>query len=468
MPVPGIIFMPHGNLQYSQLAPQRRGWVVRESYGKLFELVRDGGYTIAFEASGRTLEIMAAEDPATVALLRELVRAGQVEPVASPFTHVMLPNIDPDVGLATLKHGLDAWEQHVGARPETGWNPECGWAGFIPEIYREVGFKRLVMDADSFFLSYPEIREATGLRYDVRGHSNKNHLFKIEEYIGDKPDYLRYLTNLSVAPNGLELVFRSDCMANPMLWFLMGATEGLRKDPISEDEIRQLLARWRARVAASGSFVMPYAEDAEYIGTSAYFYVKQFNQARFFEPEPGSVRRFRWMLDEARAAGFELTTPARVARQTAARLANDRLHRIEQGVAWHGGTAKAWANTSYSRIIDPVCRSVVEGIRAVAARVGAPFDAPEGSALRTALRAVTSAYVSDSRWPPLPTSPGRFNVRECLDDLYAANDALAKAMADHGLADHTGLYSPGLMRTQIQAIDDELMAQPYFGETRQP
>lgn len=81
---------------------------------------------------------------------------------------------------------------------------------------------------------------------------------------------------------------------------------------------------------------------------------------------------------------------------------------------------------------------------------------------------MTSAYVSDSRWPPLPTSPGRFNVRECLDDLYAANDALAKAMADHGLADHTGLYSPGLMRTQIQAIDDELMAQPYFGETRQP
>ena len=76
----------------------------------------------------------------------------------------------------------------------------------------------------------------------------------------------------------------------------------------------------------------------------------------------------------------------------------------------------------------------------------------------------TSAYVSDSRWPPLPTTPGRFNVRESLNDLRAANDALARAMQDAGVADQRGLYSPRLMETQIQAIDDELMKMPFFGE----
>ena len=77
---------------------------------------------------------------------------------------------------------------------------------------------------------------------DVQGHSNKNHLFKIEEYIKDKPEFLKYLTNPSVAPNGLQMIFRSDCMANPMLWYLMGATEGCRETPVSLDEIKEIAA----------------------------------------------------------------------------------------------------------------------------------------------------------------------------------------------------------------------------------
>jgi len=319
------------------------------------------------------------------------------------------------------------------------------------------------MDADSFFLSYPEIRDATGLRYDVRGHSNKSQLFKIETFIDKQTKYLEFLTNLSVANNGLELIFRSDCMANPMLWYLMGATEGHRAEPISSGEIRELLQRWHTRVQDTGTFVMPYAEDAEYIGTSAYFYVKQFNQARFFEAEPASVLRFQELLATAVETGFELSTPADVAAADMRRLPNPGIARIENGVAWHGGTAKAWANTVYSRILDPVCRAVFDGIKAVGKAQDRDVNDLEG-ALRQALEKVTSAYVSDSRWPPDPTSPGRFNVREALDDLYAANDALRKAMHEGACADQRGLYSPELMLSQIKAIDEELMALKYFGE----
>lgn len=455
---PKIVFMPHANIQYSQLAPERRAWVVENCYRPLFELVRETGSRIAFEASGRTLEVMDETHPEVLQLLRKLVGEGLIEPVGSPFIHIMLTNVPPEVGLDTLKHGLDAWEKYVGVRPETGWNPECGWAGWLPDAYLEAGFKSLVMDADSFFLSFPEIREATGLKYDVQGHSNKNHLFKIEEYIKEKPEFLRYLTNPSVAPNGLKMIFRSDCMANPMLWYLMGATEGMRKDPVSLDEIREMFLKWQPRIAKSGSFIMPYAEDAEYIGSSAYFYVKQFNQARFFEPEPASVNRFRELLDMAKEVGYELSTPADVIRSAETVIENDLIENIENGAAWHGGTAKAWANTSYSRILDPVCRSIFDGVVALRKRLG---NTPE---LEKAMKAVTSAYVSDSRWPPLPTSPGRFNVRETLDDLYLANRMLEEAMAKGGIAEKRAIYSAPLMLTQIRLIEQILMEQKYFGE----
>ena len=49
------------------------------------------------------------------------------------------------------------------------------------------------MDADSLMLSFDEIRKATGLEFDVQGHSNKNHLFKIEEYIKENAVEEKYL-----------------------------------------------------------------------------------------------------------------------------------------------------------------------------------------------------------------------------------------------------------------------------------
>lgn len=462
MSTPKIIFMPHANIQYSQLEPAKRKWVMENSYKKLFDLVEKNSYKIAFEASGYTVEDIANQAPEIMAQLKRLIAAGQIEPVSSPYIHFMVANIPQEVCLDSLKYALDIWEKYTGVRPETGWNPECSWASYIPDLYKEAGFKSLVMDADSFMLSFDDIRKATGLTYDVQGHSNKNHLFKIEDYIGDKPDYLKYITNPSKAENGLQMIFRSDCMANPMLWYLMGATEGLREKPVQIEEIQEMLGKWKDRIAQSGSFIMPYAEDAEYIGTSAYFYVKQFNQARFFEPEPESVIRFEQLLRTAVEQGYELTTPKDVFTNNEV-LDNKYVMNIENGVAWHGGTAKAWANTEYSKIMDTVCVMILEGIKAVAKACGQTMESLKDD-LDIAMKALTSAYVSDSRWPPLPTSPGRFNVRESLDDMYKANDAIKAAMETNNIAKQKSLYSPQLMLTQIKMIDEQLMANKYFGE----
>ena len=426
-------------------------------------MIDNGDYKIACEASGITIDEIAEKAPEVMAKLKRLIAEGKIEPVASPYIHFMLANIPYEVCVDSLIHSRDVWEKHTGVRPKVGWNPECGWAGYIPDAYKEAGFESLVMDADSFLLSFDEIRKATGLEYDVAGHSNKNHLFKIEEYIKDKPEFLKYITNPSVAPNGLKMIFRSDCMANLLLWYLMGATEGLRSEPISMDEINKMLQNWQERVKNSGSFIMPYAEDAEYIGSSAYFYVKQFNQARFFEPEPKAVDRFKEILDTAAANGYEFALPSQVIAESDNIIENNYIDCIENGVAWHGGTAKAWANTDYSRIMDPVCMSILNGIKAVAEKLGENMKNLDVE-LNNAMKALASAWVSDSRWPPEPTSPGRFNVRESLDDMYKANEAIAKAMENGKIADKRGIYSPNLMHTQIKAIDDKLMNLKYFGE----
>lgn len=461
---PRIIFLPHANIQYSQLPPERRGWVIENSYERLFDLVEEGPYRIGFEASGETLRAMHDLRPAVLGKLKRLVADRRIEAVGSPHTHIMLANLPPEVGLKSLRDGLEAWERYVGVRPRVGWNPECSWASFIPEIYHAAGYEALIMDGDSWLLSFDEIRQATGLAFDVRGHSNKNKLFKIEDYIADKDHYLRYLTNASTAPNGLKLIFRSDFMGNPMLWYLMGATEGCRQSPVRIGEIDAMLKRWRERIARTGRFILPYAEDAEYIGTSAYFYVKQFGQARFFEPEPESVLRFREMLECARNNGYELALPSDALDTGDDPLPNQQISAIESGIAWHGGTAKAWVNTYHSRVLDPVCQMILDGLKNICVHIGQDLATAHGE-VDAAFRKIISACVSDCRWPPAPTSPGRFNVRECLDDLREANDLIEQIMANHGISDQRSLYSPGLMCSQIDAVEEELMAIPYFGES---
>ena len=80
---PKVIFLPHANIQYSQLKMERREWVVKNCYEKLFDLVRDNQYKIGFEASGKTLDEIERLAPEVMEKLKALILDGQVEPVAS-------------------------------------------------------------------------------------------------------------------------------------------------------------------------------------------------------------------------------------------------------------------------------------------------------------------------------------------------------------------------------------------------
>ena len=60
---PKVIFLPHANIQYSQLPPEKRRWVMKNCYEKLFDLIDAGDYKIGFEASGFTIDEMARQAP---------------------------------------------------------------------------------------------------------------------------------------------------------------------------------------------------------------------------------------------------------------------------------------------------------------------------------------------------------------------------------------------------------------------
>ena len=133
---PKVVFMPHANLQYSQLRPEKREWVIHNCYEKLFDLIRQRGWHMAFEASGKTLDWIYEQAPEVMGKLRKLVQEGQIEPVASPYIHFMMANVPRELCLRSLKRGIQAWVRCTGKAPRIGWNPECGWTSYILDVYK--------------------------------------------------------------------------------------------------------------------------------------------------------------------------------------------------------------------------------------------------------------------------------------------------------------------------------------------
>jgi hypothetical protein len=458
---PGIVFMPHANIRYSQLRPEKRAWVIKASYESIMDVCRKENVKIAFEASGETIEIIAKEGKDFLKKLKELIKEGLVEPVSSPYTHIMIGNVEPEVGYYSLVRALDTWEKYVGVRPKVGWNPECGWAYFLPEIFKRAGFKMLVLDWDSFLLSTVEgLREKIGLHWDVRGHSNKSLLFKIEEQIKNNQQILKTLYSPCEIIKGFYGIFRSDMLCNKLLWFLMGASE-VGGAKVTIEDVKESIVRWKGKIKNNNGFLMPYAEDAEYIGTTAYFYVKQFGMAKFFEPAQDSAERFGELIRLAKEENFEFVFPTETLKKY--EIVKDlKFEKVERGLAWHGGTTLAWSNTVYSRIMDPICRNILSGIHLIAKKLRLK-EIIKDPDLKRALESLTSAYISDSRWPPAPTSPGRFNVNETLSDLEDANNQLALVMKKRKIVEKD-IYSYDIIKEQIKVAKEELMGFSYFEE----
>ena len=84
---------------------------MKNCYEKLFDLVRDNQYKIGFEASGKTLDEIERLAPEVMEKLKALILDGQVEPVASPYTHLMMGNVPREGAVHTLLRSLDTWER---------------------------------------------------------------------------------------------------------------------------------------------------------------------------------------------------------------------------------------------------------------------------------------------------------------------------------------------------------------------
>ncbi|HBO44857.1 MAG TPA: hypothetical protein DD670_13190 [Planctomycetaceae bacterium] len=91
-------------------------------------------------ASGRSLEMLAHEHPATLDALRTAVDRKTAEVVGGEFDESPLSLMTPESILANFVRGLAAHEAHLGRRPVVFGRRRFGLAPIVPQILENLGF----------------------------------------------------------------------------------------------------------------------------------------------------------------------------------------------------------------------------------------------------------------------------------------------------------------------------------------
>ncbi len=403
----------HANLNYAYLTEDRYEFVIRSAYEMTLDTMKAEfpDVPFVFEASGYTLEHMAQKTPDVLEKLKDAINRGQCEFMGSPYAHPMLPNFPQEDGLWSIRFSNEIYERLLGFKPESFWNPECGWRNYVPTQVIDAGYSNMIGDFEAYSRSSgpdskpqrPEIHACEfsripafynfNFKYDLPGSEKAIH-FPFNNVYGLPGDKLRiFLRTDRIAQFGVRYFMG---MEGYTLEKYLGLVQKYSEQPEGEPE---------------GALII-FADDAEYIGTNGWFRLKFQNLPdNVFEATPASRQKLIDLISAVRRLGRFVTFE-----QACRKLPPlPEVITFDDDSAWHGARSSTWANTPMACLLRP-WQDLVR----------AKINNPEldEDTRKMAWFHLTNSYNSDGQWPPtLPEAPHivhPFNYAYCFDNLLRA------------------------------------------------
>jgi hypothetical protein len=444
----------HANLNYAFLEPFFFERVIRASYETIIDVFRERcpRAKYVFEASGYTVEHIAKVTPDVLDKLKDAIARGQCEFMGSPYAHPILANVPEEDGRWANEFAMRAYEEYLGFRPESGWNPECTWRQHVPCTFRDVGYQYLTLDFESYKLStdkdYGWVERNRGRSIYWGGH--------LPWYDLDPDDPALHRPFRDIVP-GLHGMCRSDRLAGRSIGYFLGHT------PLKEyvENVRH----WSG-AGGEGSLII-VADDAEYCGTRGYYDIKHYGDySKCFGVVPEAAERLEAMVNAVSELGPMVTF-----KDACEQGPLNEPFFVEDGMAWHRTYAEVWAGTPEAKRFDPqldlIRTDYKENVQAIA-----EADERYRPMVEEFWFHLTSAANSDGRWPPPPRKTSAYHrewvereiakARAALDALKQAVRAVGGAAAQPSVSGVSaepradGAPMPELARLNWKELQDEL------------
>jgi hypothetical protein len=150
----------HLNLAFSSIEEEQRGDVIARCYWPLLELAAKHG-PIGIEASGFTLEEIAARDPKWIACARELITCGKIELIGAGYAQLIGPLVPARVTAENLKIGNETYRRLLGVTPKIALVNEQAYSAGLVGLYLDAGYSAILMDWDNPGAHHSEWPEET-------------------------------------------------------------------------------------------------------------------------------------------------------------------------------------------------------------------------------------------------------------------------------------------------------------------
>lgn len=146
----------HLNLCYSSIEDEQRAKVIKRCYWPLLLLANDYNVQIGIEASGFTLEKIAALDPAWMSELCKLNKKGVCEFIGSGYAQIIGPLVPAEVNAANLRIGNEIYEKLLGFHPQIALINEQAYSAGLIQHYLDAGYRAIIMEWDNPDRCHPE------------------------------------------------------------------------------------------------------------------------------------------------------------------------------------------------------------------------------------------------------------------------------------------------------------------------
>src|SRR5262249_45276507 len=144
----------HLNLAFSSIEEEQRGEVIARCYWPLLRLAEQFG-PIGIEATGFTLEEIAARDPEWIGRARALIQAGRIELIGSGYAQMIGPLVPARVTEENLKLGNEIYRRLLGVTPAIALINEQAHASGLVGLYLDAGYRAIAMDWDNPGTAHP-------------------------------------------------------------------------------------------------------------------------------------------------------------------------------------------------------------------------------------------------------------------------------------------------------------------------
>lgn len=404
----------HANLNYAFLEPHKYDSTIRASYEVIFDTFKKHPHAkYVFEASGYTIDEMAKRTPDVVKKLRDAIKSGQCEFMGAPYAHPVMANIPEEDAYWSCEFAMRAYEKHLGFRPESFWNPECTWKQYVPRAFARAGVKYLTLDFESYMVSTDE-KYSWIERNRVRDIYWGGHL---PWYPLDPNCPALHRPFKDVVP-GMGGLCRSDRLVGKYIGYFLGKT--------TIDDFVSNVKQWSG--TKDGATVI-IADDAEYCGTTGYYYVKYHRDySRSFTVDPTANEKLDVLIRRVTGDCGPMITFKEACTQFPP---VEAPFFVEDGLAWHRTYSDCWGNTPEARKWEPI----LEAARvAFATEIKPLIEQPKYQAKLQPLADkfwfhLTNSANSDGRWPPPPAVTCEWNRDWVLNEMKEMQQALAELRA---------------------------------------